>query len=240
MSHPADNDPRPSVPLEAAAPLSEHVELVDDTSPLPEVEDVELTSDEAVENILYSLGDKIPELTPRQSLFVKEYLLDMNATQAFIRSGGDPDKAHLAQAIMRSKRVRRAIARALANRNVRIGLTADAVLHELACLSMSSLEHYRINDEGHVELTEGAPEIAMRAVQSIKRRVRETYHKDTGHLVDRSVETEIKLWDKVKPLHLLAKHVGLQVDRVEVTGPNGGPVETVTKVIREVVRAGDR
>lgn len=215
------------------------LETVDEITPEYTVEDTILTEEEVSEAV-YGLEATLPCLSPRQALFVKEYLVDMNATQAFIRCGGDPAKAHRASDLLRAPLVQQALKRALANRNARVGITADAVLHEMACLGLSSLEHYRINDDGNVELVEGAPETAMRAVQSVKRRVRETYNKDTGHLVDRSVETEIKLWDKVKPLHLLAKHVGLQVDRVEVTGPNGGPVETVTKVIREVVHAGDR
>lgn len=38
---------------------------------------------------------------------------------------------------------------------------------------------------------------------------------------------EIKLHDKVKALELMGKHLGMFTDKVELTGKDGGPVETV-------------
>lgn len=35
------------------------------------------------------------KLTPEQEMFVKEYLIDLNATQAAIRSGFSPRTAHV-------------------------------------------------------------------------------------------------------------------------------------------------
>jgi phage terminase small subunit len=49
---------------------------------------------------------------------------------------------------------------------------------------------------------------------------------------DENILKKIKWPDKVKNLELIGKHVEVQAwrERQELTGPNGGPVETVTRV----------
>ena len=39
-----------------------------------------------------------------------------------------------------------------------------------------------------------------------------------------AVTVEFKLWDKPGTLRLVCRHIGLFADRVEHTGPNGGPI----------------
>jgi len=70
-----------------------------------------------------------------------------------------------------------------------------------------------------LELAEGAPEDAMAAVQSIKRKTR--VDKDGSVTFD----VELRLWDKPAPLKLTGRHVGLYPDRVEVVGKDGGPIQ---------------
>ncbi len=156
------------------------------------------------------------KLTPRQQRFVEEYLVDLNATQAAIRAGYSAKTAVVqGPRLLGIVQVAAAIAAGKEARNERTGITQDRVLEELGLLAFSDVTHYSVDDDGNMELTEGAPEAAARAVSSIKRRIR--FDEDGN----KTVEVELKLWDKPGPLKLAGRHVGLFPDRVEVTGKDG-------------------
>jgi len=171
-------------------------------------------------------------LTARQAAFVDEYLLDNNITKAAIRAGYSPASAYVCGSnALRLPHVAFAIERAKANRAVRVGMTQDSVLHELALLANSSIDHYYVDDQGRLRPTPEAPEGAMRAIASMKMVTRI----DKEGAVQRSVE--FKLWDKPGSVKLMGKHTGLFADRLEVTGKNGAPLEVVSRVERVVVDA---
>lgn len=103
------------------------------------------------------------------------------------------------------------------------------VLRELAMLSLSDISFFEFDDDGFVQLREGAPDLALRTVKKIKRRVR---YDDEGN---KTIETELELWDKVAALRLTGKHIGMFTERHEITGPDGGPIKT-----EHVWKLGDR
>jgi len=181
--------------------------------------------------------NNLPPLNPRQKAFVHEYLIDLNGTQAAIRAGYAPGSAkETASEILTYPNVAAAIERGKAQRLSRVNMTADTVLKEMTLLSHSSVDHYYIDDEGQVRLAEGAPDGAMGAIQSIKRRttVRTEGRGEDAHVV-KTYDVELRLWDKPTPLKLMGRHVGLFPDRMEHTGKGGGPIETVSRVERVVV-----
>ena len=165
-------------------------------------------------------------LTARQTAFVSEYLIDLNGTQAAIRAGYSPTSAaEVASEALRNSKIVDAIERGKAQRLSRVQMTQDTVLHEMSLLSHSSLEHYYVDDDGQVRPTEDAPDGAMRALQSIKKKTRIFRDKD-GNETGREYDVEVRLWNKPEPLKLMGKHVGLNFsDRVEHTGKGGGPIE---------------
>lgn len=117
-------------------------------------------------------------------------------------------------------------------------MTQDHVLQEMALLANARLEDYVIGDDGQVELAEGAPDGAMAALKSIKKKTRLTYDKD-GNVVGKTYDVEVTLWDKPGTLKLMGRHVGLFPDRVEIVGKGGGPVE-LTQVSTEELLARHR
>lgn len=71
-------------------------------------------------------------LTPKQQRFVEEYLVDLNATQAAIRTGYSEHTAEVQGSRLLSKaKVREAVDAALKTRSERTELTQDWVLAEL-------------------------------------------------------------------------------------------------------------
>lgn len=137
-------------------------------------------------------------------MFVREYLLDLNATQAAIRAGYSAKTAHAqASRLLKTVNVIMALDEARRRRDVRIEITRERVIQELALIAFSDITNYVVDDTGNVVLAKGAPPGAMRAISSLKRRVH------VGEDGTSSVDVELKLWDKPAPLKLAGRHVGL-------------------------------
>jgi phage terminase small subunit len=97
-------------------------------------------------------------------------------------------------------------------------VTASRVLVELAIVGQSSLEDYVLTEDGRVVLAPGAPREAMRAVSSVERKV--TVTTDDAGNERRVIDTKIRLWDKTRALELLAKHLGMLIERWRIDDPN--------------------
>lgn len=71
-------------------------------------------------------------MTPKQEAFVREYLVDKNATQAAIRAGYSPRSAHTAgSSNMQNPEVKQAVRAALAAQASRTLISADRVLLDI-------------------------------------------------------------------------------------------------------------
>ncbi len=155
-------------------------------------------------------------LTPKQQRFVDEYLIDLNATQAAIRAGYSAKTAQeQSSRLLSNVMVAAAIQVAQSRRSEETGITAKRVLQELAVIGFSDVRHYVVDDNGKIDLAEGAPDSAIRAVSSIKHKVRTVDRGDDG--VETTHEVEIKLWDKNTALANAGRHLGMFVDKVEST-----------------------
>lgn len=166
-------------------------------------------------------------LNPRQRRFVDEYLIDLNGAQAAIRSGYSAKTApQIASRLLTHVKVVALIAERQKTLGDATGLTQERVRQELVILGFSSVWHYEIDDNGHVTLADGAPESAIRAVSSIKRKRRLIPQgKDDEPIVE--IETELKLWDKPAILRLSGQHLGMYIDKKEISMPGGSGVLAV-------------
>lgn len=175
-------------------------------------------------------------LTPRQQAFVAEYLIDLNGTQAAIRAGYSPNSANeQAAQLLAELSIAAAVERGKAQRLSRVNITADSVLSEMHALATSRAEHYIIDDDGNVQLAEGAPDNAMAAIKSVKRKKRVFFDKTTGEVDHIDYDVELQLWDKPGTLKLMGKHANVAAcfDKMEVSGPGGGPIPV--EVVRSVI-----
>ena len=91
------------------------------------------------------------KLTAKQALFVQEYLVDLNATQAAIRAGYSEKTAPVIGCQNLTKlNIAEAVALAFAERSERTEITQDKVLAELALIGFATLpegDEIRVSDK---------------------------------------------------------------------------------------------
>ena len=152
----------------------------------------------------------LAKLTEKQKRFVEEYLIDLNATQAAIRSGYSTDSARQIGTENLSKpSIRAYIDREMAERSRRTGISQDRVIRELARLAFVNAND--VIDIDEATLKSGASEDDTAAIASVKVKTIPTKEGE-------GVEREIRLNDKLKALELLGKHLGMFKEKLEIEG----------------------
>lgn len=158
-------------------------------------------------------------LTDRQQRFVEEYLVDLNGTQAAIRSGYSAKTANeQAARLLANVSVAQAVAQAKAERSKRIGLTADRVLEELASIGFARLGDY-VRWSGDRVLLEDSEGVDTRAVAEV-----------SSHESKFGTSVKVKMHDKVGTLKLLGQHIGMFTDRLEHSGKVEHQVTTISEI----------
>ena len=143
-------------------------------------------------------------LTLKQKMFIDEYLVDLNATQAAIRAGYSPKTAKdIASQNLAKLNIRIEIDKRMAERSKRVGMNADRVLQELGKLAFVKIEDVIDFETGRIKPTATSDDLA--AIQSIKIKPGEY-----------GTERKIKFYDKKATLELLGKHLGLWTDKQEI------------------------
>ena len=162
-------------------------------------------------------------LTPKQQRFVEEYLIDLNATQAAIRSGySEKTAAVIGAENLIKPNIAKAIADAEAKREERTQIDSDYVLKRLVEIDQMDVLDI-MDDDGNVKPLRDWPKIWRQYISNI-----ETISMDDGE----GWLKKIKWPDKVKNLELIGKHVsvGAFKDKIEHSGPNGGDINvTITR-----------
>ncbi len=142
----------------------------------------------------------------KQQTFVLEFMKDFNATQAAIRAGYAASTAgQEAYLMLQEPEVCAVLKAELDKRTERCRIDADNVLKELALVAFTTIGDYVSWQDGKILLNNSSDltEKQLRGVQSIRATT-------TG--------IELKMYDKVKSLELLARHLGMLDDRLRVEG----------------------
>lgn len=149
-------------------------------------------------------------LTKKQQLFVEEYLIDLNATQAAIRAGYSTQTARqMGDENLSKPDIKNSIEKALAERSKRTGVNADRIIRELAKLAFINPTDVINMDEATIKGDANRDDTA--AISSVKVK---TIPTEDGNITER----EVKTYDKIKALELLGKHIGMFSDRLKVEG----------------------
>lgn len=162
------------------------------------------------------------KLTDKQELFAREFIVDLNATQAVIRAGFSEKSArNQAYRLMTNDDILDRIAELKAERNEQVGVDAAYVLRRLTEIDqMDVLDILLAN--GELKPIKDWPKVWRTTLSGMD--VVEMASADSAALLKK-----IKWPDKVKNLELLGKHVTVQAFKEqvssEVTGKNGGPIQ---------------
>lgn len=148
-------------------------------------------------------------LTPRQARFVDEYLIDLNATQAAIRSGYSQKTAEqIASRLLRNVKIAAKVATKQQERQQRVQTSQDYVLTNLTEVVERTMQRAPVlefdrNTKAYVQATDADG-------------------KDIWTFDARNA---------VAALNLVGKHHGMFTEKLEVAGADGGPI--VVKIVRE-------
>jgi phage terminase small subunit len=143
-------------------------------------------------------------MTPRQRLFVSEYLVDFNGKQAAIRAGyGPKTAAHEAWKLLnRRPNVARAVEDGMRAQEARTGISADKALEEIARIAFSDVRRLFETEDGEVKVKDLAT-LSDADAAAIAR------------IVVTKDRVDIRLHDKRAALLDLARHLGLVGKRTD-------------------------
>ncbi|MCX3308299.1 terminase small subunit [Pantoea vagans] len=180
-------------------------------------------------------------LTDKQEMFCREYLIDLNATQAAIRAGYSEKTANRTGSENLTKPdISQRIINLKSARNERVEIKADYVLHRLVEIDQMDVLDI-MTDDMSIKPVSQWPASWRRYLSGF----------DLAEMFDgRGEEREmvgilkkIKWPDKVRNLELLGKHITVQAFREQgttsLTGKDGGPLE-VALLTREEYRQARR
>ncbi len=167
-------------------------------------------------------------LTPKQRRFVEEYLIDLNATQAAIRSGYSKKTAESqGSRLLSNAKVAAAVADQMKARSNRTEITADRVLQELARIAFFDIRRL-YNADGSLKKPselddEAAAVLAGVDVVEMQGAMGVDGDGNANHVP--MFTKKAKVFDKGTALTLAMRHLGMLKDRTELTGKDGGPVQ---------------
>ena len=172
-------------------------------------------------NAIAKLEDGCPPwaegLSDRERAFVESYIVDLNPTEAAVRAKlGKTRKSstEIASRMRKKPAVAAAISQLMSERT---GVTGAAVVNEIARIAFAKMPDFARVENGALVITDTdqLTEDQCAAISEISETV--------GEGGARTVR--VKLHDKLVALDKMAKVLSLYKERVEVSGPNGGPIE---------------
>ena len=147
----------------------------------------------------------VKKLTAKQEIFVREYLIDLNATQAAIRAGYSAKTAQwIGPQQLTKSHVATAIQAQMDKRAAKIEISAEKVLQEIAKMAFANVQDL-YDEHGILKPISELPRDVAASIQSVK-----------VNLTEACAIQEVKLWDKKGSLELLGKHLVLFSDKTEV------------------------
>jgi phage terminase small subunit len=145
-------------------------------------------------------------LTPQQELFVRQYVLDLNATKAALRAGYNKKNARQHGSYLLSKSdVKAAINARLERRYEKIDIKTDDVLRLMRKFAFTDLSGVFEVRGGRCYITDTAhlSEDQMACISEIRQ---------TAEGI------QVKLINREKMIELLGRHMGMFLDKLEHSG----------------------
>lgn len=165
------------------------------------------------------------KLTPKQAAFVSNYLIDLNASAAAVRSGYSPKTAkEQGYRLLTNVHVAAAIAEAQTARLERNEVSADKVVQELARIAFADPRKL-FDANGAIKPLDQIDADTRSALVIEITEGTDTHGNPTQ-------QRKVKFADKLVALHKLARHLGLFRDRLEIAGSAENPIQILIQKIQ--------
>ena len=149
-----------------------------------------------------------------QARFCDEYLIDLNPRQAAIRAGYAVDKATYAAAqVMKHPPCADLIAKKMAMRSRRVGITAERVLDRLGAIAFGDTRKL-FNEFGGLRPPGELSADDALLIQGVKTRKIVALNED-GKMQPEEI-TEVKTVDNLAAITLVMKHLGMLNDKLDI------------------------
>lgn len=158
-------------------------------------------------------------LTDKQAIFVEHYLTSFNATEAAKQAGYKGDRNALAT-IGHANLKKDEIAEAISLRIKEAAMGADEVMMRLAEQARASYTEY-IRTDGTVDIDKLKKDGKGHLIKSIK---------------NTPYGQNVEFHDAQAALQLIGRHHKTFVDKTELTGADGGPLEIVVRRGKDIHR----
>lgn len=171
-------------------------------------------------------------LTDKQKIFANEYLKDLNATRAYKEAypacKKDESASTAGARMLRNVKVAAYIEKRMRERERRTEITQDKVINELALIAFSKITDYAKVVECTLETeidgvrkqvisSDGSP-IVYRDIQfALTSELNEDQKKPLSLIKKGREGLEVRLYDKIRALELLGKHLGMWTDKSEIS-----------------------
>jgi phage terminase small subunit len=169
------------------------------------------------QNIIPDVKD-LPEgkkkLDVREKRFVEEFLISASAVEAAINAGYSPGNVHAGVLALKKPHVARAIAEGLERQRQKARVTQEMIVEEYKKIAFLDPTRFFDKSGNLVPIYEMQKECAA-ALSGF----------DINRDDDGKVQlTKIRFSDKKAALDSLARHLGMFIDKREISGPDGKPI----------------
>lgn len=190
------------------------------------------------------------KLTPKQQRFAREYLVDLNATQAAVRAGYSEKTAkQIGSRLLTNVDLQAEIQRLGRKSAAKLEITRESIMQELAAVGFArasdfvrveTVEASRMGIHpitGEVVMLPAGPQQLVRIVDTDE--VPDDKAAALAGIKQGSHGVEVKLHDKIRALELLGKAVGMFDSREAPAAAENNLFTAIVDGTREEVDAGD-
>lgn len=174
----------------------------------------------------------VKELTPKQQLFIREYIVDLNATRAAIRAGYSEKTANeQGNRLLANVSIQKAIKNELEKKLNKLDILSDKVINELKKIGFADINDFLSFNENGVVLnnSDNVDGTMINEVTSV------TTENTIKNGTNTRTQLKFKLHDKLKALEMLGRYLNLwktdkEEDSVEKT------INNIKTIVVQIVK----